>query len=120
MANTPPLYGFLDTPQAGATVPVTGAVLSGWVFNLSRGGQQPYSLRVRRAEASGGVVDVEIAARVNAIERPDVQTAFGVAINRFTGFSVTLGTIPAGRQTLVVEWADAYGAHYDEVEIVAA
>lgn len=113
------IQGVLDLPVAGAVVPRTGAVLAGWVFNDAKGGQQPFSARVYASDGPTAV-DVPIAVRVNAIERPDVQAAFsGVAeMSRYTGFQLTLGDLPLGPRTLSVEWADAYGAHYQHVAVV--
>ncbi|MDQ3810324.1 MAG: hypothetical protein M3336_08540, partial [Chloroflexota bacterium] len=112
--------GYIDAPQAGATVAANGTIVNGWFVD-------------RSAEGWAGADDIQIwlgamdgggrmLARANiAQDRPDVAAALENPYWTASGFSAFVPAIDAGSQTLsVYAHTPAKGWWFKQVSIVAS
>jgi len=98
----PTYTGFIDAPRSGATVPGSGSFLvNGWfVDKTAQGWAGADDVQVWLGTMDGG--GRMLAKAQFAQNRPDVASALGNPYWAASGFSATVGGLPAGSQTLNV------------------
>ena len=116
------LYSHLDLPTENQVLSRADLTLHGWAFNCTKGGQQPFNVKVSLLTGTE-LIDVPVQ-RYSAIYRPDVKAAFEgrrcPEMSSYTGFAlvpVNWESLPTGTFTLVVEHSDSNGAAYSQMRV---
>jgi hypothetical protein len=116
------IYGSIDYPGNGATVPLSAFWIGGWIFKTTDGAR-PAALFIGYEEVGGQGRRIPCSQMTvyPDIERQDVYAVYHPyfpAVTARSGYNLGVSAPPPGTWRIVTSWADRDGTQWNDTRTV--